>query len=258
MWAEKDLNASGKLSDDSAKLLALFNISRIVNDTGRGMGFPPSYAEAQVEPHLGRVIHVPHPTPAIFAPQLVKLSPPSGVERPMLWREDFAVPLDPQASATLGFLGEFLKAMNPQLKLSSASRIPVLELPAEYPAEKIDKPSVEREGTTQIQDYQVTTDEVRLKLEAPENGYLQISHPWYPTLAVYQDNMRVKSYRSSINLIVLPIQAGVHSFRIVPERSHLRQSTGSFSAIVLLLTLLVPILSGLSNRRTKSGETLGF
>ena len=248
-WAEKDLNTTGRLSENSATLLGLFNISRIVNDTGRGMGFPPSYSDARIEePYLGQVIPVPNPTPVIFAPQLAKLLPPPGVERPMLWSENFLPQADAQALATLRFLSEFIDVMHPQLMSSSASRIPVLELPEGYRPDEGESATHAPHNVLQLHDYQVTTDQVSLKLDVQESGYLEFSHPWYPTIAVYKDDQRIKAIRSTINLIVVPIEAGTHTFRIIPERSFLRQTTGIFSALILGLTICVPLVTRLSRR----------
>lgn len=256
-WAERDLNTTGKLSENSAMLLGLFNISRIVNDTGRGMSFPPSYSDARIEePYLGQVIPVPTPTPVIFAPQLVKLLPPPEVERPMLWGESFLPPADARALATFRFLSEFIGAMQPQLMFSSASRIPVLELPEGYRPNKKETATHVPHNVLQLHDYQVTTGQVSLKLDVQESGYLEFSHPWYPTIAVYKDDQRIKAIRSTINLIVIPVEAGTHTFRIIPERSFLRQATGTFSALILGLTICVPLVNSLLRRRSLADEKL--
>ncbi|MEF8702983.1 MAG: 6-pyruvoyl-tetrahydropterin synthase-related protein [Candidatus Accumulibacter sp. UW26] len=245
LWAERDLREAGRLSAGSAALLGIFNVSRIVSDDGRSMGLPASVAEAIDEgPQLGRTLRVAHPTPALFAPDLGLLPDQSALERPMLWREGLPSQPLPQAVALRRFLENFLHTLEPRLPLLAASRIPVYSLPDGHASRAVGaRAETNSEPALVVVDHQVSADSVKLRLLVKAAGYLQISHAWYPTLAVFDNGQRVSTNRSAIGLIVVAVQPGLHDFRIQPQRSSLRRNLGALGLASLILTLAVPLLN---------------
>lgn len=248
--AEQDLrNGAGQLSENSATLLALFNVGRIVNDTGTGMGFPASVAGTTDDgPQLGRSLRIAHPTPVLFAPALAVMPDRSTLERPILWREEI-IPPEAHAAAVGQVVRDYLALLAPTLPELRAARIPVYALPAGAPAVAPAAADTSGQPALKILDYQVREDAVDLKVDVPSTGFLQLGHPWYPTLAVTDNGRRVVASRSAIDLIVLPIEPGTHHLHIVTERSALRWQLGAFSLAVLVVTLIIPVVGRLRRGR---------
>lgn len=245
LWAERDLREAGRLSAGAAALLGIFNVSRIVSDDGRSMGLPRSVAETIDEgPQLGRTLRVAHPTPVLFAPDLSLLPDQSDLERPMLWREGLASQPIPQVAALRRFLVDFLHTLEPRLQLLAASRIPVYSLPDGHVSQAVGaRAETSSEPALVVVDHQVSADLVQLRLLVKTAGYLQISHTWYPTIAVFDHGQPVSTSRSAIGLIVVAVQPGLHDFRIQPQRSSLRWALGALGLASLILTLAVPLLN---------------
>jgi hypothetical protein len=243
MKAEYDLRQQLQLSPKSEALLAMLNVGRIVNDAGSAMGLPAGMEGAQQEPPLGRVIRIASATPAIFAPALTYMTPVPELERPLLWREEFFAP-DDRARMTQEFVDRVLDEMayRPELKL--AERIPVRDpvgTPSNHGASS--QLAGVASAVIKVTRYAVTADRVTLALTSASAGYLQLSHPWYPTLEVFHNGRRIEPLRGTFNLIVAPVEAGQNTYLIVPSRSSMRVAFGWFSAGVLGLTLLVPLVS---------------
>ncbi len=108
----------------SESLLAMLNVGRIINDTGRSRGFDASFPAATDEPPLGRVIHLAAAAPVVFAPTLAPIDLPPAIERPLVWHESFRGWTDPQVQRMSAFLDRVLETMQyqPAQRMENPSR----------------------------------------------------------------------------------------------------------------------------------------
>jgi len=240
MRAERDLVDQGTLSAGSESLLAMLNVGRIINDTGRSLGFDASVPGATDEPPLGRVIHIAAAAPVVFAPTLAPIDLPPAIERPLVWHESFRDWTDPQAQRMSAFLDRVLQTMQYQPAQRVAARILMPTLPA---GDGLTTPGEEAQTAVSVKRYTVSADRVDLMVAVSAPGFLQLSHPWYPTLQVLHNGKHIAPLRGVLNLIVVPALAGDNEYRLSPARSSLRRAVGTFSAIVLVSVLVTPLLA---------------
>jgi len=243
MRAQQDLRARGELSALSEAMLVMLNVGRIVNDTGHVMGLPQGIHGTVEEPPLGRVLKI-EATPAIFSSRIVTIDPPEALERNLLWREDFETPHE-AAGRTQRFVEYVFALMEFEPAASIAGRIPVRQAQGEHPALPVPEITSNSSGEPKIAvaRYSVAHDEVLLDVNSSQAGFLQLSHAWYPTLEVFRNDTRIVPLRGTFNLIVVPVQAGENSYRIIPRRSGLRMALGWLAGATLLFVLLVPLLT---------------
>lgn len=237
--ANSELRQNGVLSPDTQNLLAMLNVSRVVNDYGRGMGLPGQLAGTVVEPPLGRILPVPHSTPVLFAPELVAIMPPATLEKPIVWDEHYRDPMTPQATGLLDFIEQIRRTMLPLTEQRQATRLAVRELPAGYQPPPRD-PATAR---VRLDHYQVTSDRVWLTVATDRPGFLQLAHPWYPLLEVRDNGAVVSPLRSTLGLLVVPVTAGTHAIELQPRRSTVRVAFGVLGVVSLVGALSVPFVS---------------
>ena len=251
MRAERDLRTDGALGDDARALLAMLNVGFIVNDTGRGMGFPSSLPTNAEAPALGRYIAIETATPAVFAPSLFARPPEPGLEESMVWRDDYLDAPTPMTERIDEFLSETLQAMAFRPDEAVADRLPVREPIDDAPASAAEAELSPPAGL-RIDAYEVTADRVTLVATAPTDGWLQLAHPWYPTLAVDWNGEAIEPLRGAFNLLVVPALAGENLYSVRPYRSALRIASGVFCAATLLIVLIVPIYTSTIARRRRA------
>ena len=234
--AERELGQTHTVSPETRSLLAMLNVSRIVNDSSRGMGLPESYAGSVEEPPLGRVIPVPEATPVLFAPRLIKIVPPAGLEKPLVWGEHYQDPMTDQAVHLLDFIEQVRTAMALVPEERRATQIPVQDLPAESSF------STENHATGRIRldSYRVTRDTVHFIVTTDSHGFLQLAHPWYPLLQVRHNGALITPLKSTLGLLVVPAVPGSNSIDIEPSRSSLRVALGALGFGGLLASFLIP------------------
>lgn len=251
MRAQRDLALSGTVSESTKSLLAMLNVGRIVNDTGHSMGFPPEVAPADEEGPLGRALRIPNATPIVFSTTLAAMSPTPDIERPLLWHESFDGWRDPRVVGANAFLDLAIAAMDYRPENRSAAALLVRQLPE---ADNLGADYVEPAAPAIIREYTVSPDRVSLVVVAPAAGFVQLSHPWYPTLQVLHNGKRVEALQGAFNLMVLPALSGENRYEIVPLRSNLRRATGWFSLLVLILILATPVVARRIAKRHGSDE----
>ncbi|MFO1430318.1 MAG: hypothetical protein U1F76_09295 [Candidatus Competibacteraceae bacterium] len=234
--AQQELRKFYSLSPETRSLLAMLNVSRIVNSFSNGMGLPESYAGSIEEPPLGRVISMPEATPVLFAPGLIKIVPPAGLEKPLVWSEHYQEPMTAQALHLLDFIEQVRQAMLPVPAQRRAARIPVQELPVDAPPLS-DSHAGDR---IRLDSYRVTGNTVHLAVTTDSPGFLQLAHPWYPLLQVKHNGVLITPLKSTLGLLVVPAVAGSNSIEIQPSRSAIRIVLGALGWGGLLAGFLIP------------------
>jgi hypothetical protein len=253
MLAERDLRRDGALTEESRAMLAMLNVGLIVNDHGRGMGFPERFAAGAEAPPIGRHIEIEAATPAVFAPALFQLEPDPELDRGMVWRSGYLEPPDPKTERLAAFLEQALQAMAYRPEAAAAGRLPVRELPAgALPGANAVADAAAPEPLA-VEAYEVTADRVTLAVTAPADGWLQLAHPWYPTMTVTLNGEDIDPVRGAFNLMVVPALAGENLYVIAPHRSLLRIVMGILCALVLLAVLAVPVAGPVLARRRRRG-----
>jgi hypothetical protein len=247
--AERELRQTHTLSPATRSLLAILNVSRIVNHSGHGMGLPESYAGSVEEPTLGRVIPVPEATPVLFAPRLIEIVPPAGLEKPLVWGNHYQDPMTDQAIHLLDFIEQVRETMALVPEKKMAAQIPVQELPADFPASNENHPA----GRIRLVSYRVTRDSVEFVVSAGSHGFLQLAHPWYPLLQVRHNGTLVTPLKSTLGLLVVPALPGLNSIEIEPRRSPLRIAFGGLGLGGLVASFLIPWVY---NRRSRSTQMM--
>lgn len=227
--AERDLKERGELSAFPRQMLAIFNTSRLVADTGEGMGFPSAVTSAREEGVLGRAIALSHATPVVFSPALALLPPPEGIEKPFFVDSNFHRNDDPRIPVTESFVRRVHRAMAWDEASTFAAVLPVQELPR---GTRAVHPGPER-WKAGLLSYRIGMRTASLAVRSERPGWVQVSHPWHPDLRITRNGKLVKPIRGSIGLMVLPLEAGLNRYEIVAERSRLRVVMGWISALAL-------------------------
>lgn len=244
---ERDLRASGRIGDSTLSLLRLFNVGYIVNDRGDAMGLPDSIVANHEGDPLGRALRIERATPAVWAPRVERIEGADVNTRPMLWREEFVA-----YSGQVARLDSYLEAVVTRMEFApdsrTAQRLP-LAVEAGAAAERCGNAPPADSPALMIHSVAVTHDRVALAVAVPACGFLQLSHPWYPTLAVKVDGMQVDALRGALGQLVVPVEAGSKSITIEPQRSEARVVFGWASAAALLSSLVIPLVAGIVRRR---------
>lgn len=202
--AESDLHATGVLSSETERLLALFNVGRIICNTALANGCPASIHTSVDDAVLGRFIAVPA-MPAVFSRRLAALTMPPGLDKPMLWPEDFrSLASEPRRDAIAALLRRFDAAEDIDATTQTARAIAVRDDMAATDALQVAVP-----WHPIIQDYAVTLTAVTLRVETDAAGYVQLSNPWFPSTKITVNGASVQPLHGAIGLMVVPIQPGV-------------------------------------------------
>lgn len=245
--AESDLRENGTLSPATLQLLAMLNVDRIVSDNGTGMGLPAGISGLVEDGPLGSVLRVPDPTPVLFAARLVTMAPPPGADHPPLWGDAFGARASAQAQAVDRFLDDVVSAMAFVPENASATAIPIRP---DQPAVRGDwgatEPLPDDAVPLQVVDYKVEAQRVVLQVRVASAGYVQLAHPWYPFQSVEIDGHPAETLRGTLNLLVLPIEAGEHVITVTAYRSNLRRILGGGTVLLLVGVLAV---AGIATRR---------
>lgn len=237
--AERDLRAGGALGPDTARALAMLNTAVIIGEQKAGLGLPEKIKGASEEATLGRALRVNNPTPLLFARTLSLADPSAALDKPLLWNEDFAR----QSAETVraeSFLKAAINAMGIRPETQSADRI-VVRAGVGPPLSNDPQPGGAWDGA--VRDYRIGFDEIRFVIESREAGFAQLAHSWYPFLRVEQDGKQITPWRSTLNLLVVPVHPGLNEYVITPTRTPLRVSLGWLSAAVTLGLVAVCVLA---------------
>ena len=226
------LVGDGHISPEDLRLLSVFNVTRVICFQSFSSGCPgylPTDAEA---PALGRYIAVPDASPVIFSRQLVALTPPPLLDKPMVWREDFQ-PDTSQVAGINRFLNQYLLAAQIEPTQRLAGAIPVRHLPV-----KRGDFSASQSWHPVLHSYHVGEQSVRLTLSADQPGYVQITHPWYPGTVVLDNGQPIDPMQGALDLMVLPVTSGQHTIVIMPAMTRIESISLAISLVALVLIFI--------------------
>ena len=251
--AAGELRKEGRVGPRTLSLLRLLNVTRIICSTPSTMGCPENFVQATEETPLGRVIHIDNAGPAVFAQQLIAMAPPDNLDKPMLWAEDFADKQNSQVQRTESFLDEYLSNAGFSWESRKAEALPVRNVPVGVPERSSNKP----DWRPSVTDYRVSLQRVRLTITANGPGYAQLTHPWYPATAVDLNGKRITPLQGALDLLVIPLAAGINSIIIEPVTTPVRRDAAMVSAAMLVIAGLVATAIGVfewHQRRKRSAE----
>ncbi len=249
--AETDLRGQGALSERTADLLALLNVTRIICVTARENGCPLSFSGSVVDGPLGRVVPVGNATPVLFSRRLVTVPAPGDLDKPMFWVWNFDDG-DARVPRVFAYLDAYLANAQPDLVTRQAARLPVFGPPAQGVA--ADSPGEDARVDEipwhpALTDYAVSLETVTAVVDTDRAGYVQLAHPWFPATIVRVNGVPVTPLEGALHLIVVPIEPGVSRIEIVPTITPVRRVSAFVSLAALTLTLAVPAIGWLRGRR---------
>ena len=98
-----------------------------------------------------------------------------------------------------------------------------------------------------LRSYRVGLDRVELAIELAQDGFLQLAHPWFPSTIVTVNGVAVQPLRGALDLLVLPVRAGLSVItlrdRLTPARTAGLFVSGAGLLLILAGTLLLSRLS---------------
>jgi hypothetical protein len=241
---ESDLRDTAGLKPGTVALLGLFNVARVICSSNVANGCPASIRDSVEDAVLGRFIPVPA-SPVIFSRRLLVQAVWPNLEKPMLWREDYLAPgALPRIAAIDEALHEFLAIEGIDITTNTARAIAI----------QGSIPAVATEDATawrpEIRGYSVTLDRVRLEVEANAPGYVQLAHPWFPSTRVTVNGSTVQPLRGAIELLVVPIGAGVSVIELQDGWTGIRRLSAAMSLLGIIAIL---ITAGLAYSRGSPG-----
>ncbi len=254
--AQRDLNRDGRLSPAVAQLLSVLNVARIICNSPVAAGCPPRLAGLRDDGPLGAMLPVARPTPVLFSQQLVQMRPPPGLDKPMLWVEQFAPPV-PQVTRIEAFLREYLGAARPDLATDIAAAIPVQTAAPLVVSTDAGHGSDAGGGTAsgawrpELREYRVTLQQVSVTVASDRPGYVQLAHPWFPSGRVLVNHRPAEAMVGAWHLLVVPIQAGVSVIEVMPATSAIRVLSGWISLFGVLAGLAVPLAAAWRRKRQR-------
>ncbi len=245
--AEQELRAGGRLSNGTKSLLALFNVRRILCFGSFAIGCPASFADIVEEGPLGRIVRIDGAGPALFSRKLVELSPPGGLDKPMLSHEAFQKPSrDPVVTPLDQFLDQYLADAGLEPGSDIAQALPVRHLPSRM----IGSGAADAVLHATLQRYDVGLQTVAATVDIDQPCYLQLSHPWYPATEIRVDGHVVEPLEGSLNLFVIPLEtSGMHTVELRPVVTTIRAASTWVSLFFLALTLVLPLLTAMRRSR---------
>lgn len=245
--AADELRRGGVLGEHTLSLLRLMNVTRIVCFTPTAAGCPQHFLGAREEGPLGRVIHLPDASPVVFSRRLVPLAPPPGLDKPMLWADSFDAGVPPQqVSETVDRLDDYIRKLGLARTGNMRAALPVRSLGSWTPDLPDDQPWHPRLTT-----YQVSLQSVSMEITSDGSGYAQLSHPWYPGNQLRVDGTVVQPLQGTLNLLVVPVHAGVNSIDIEPASTAIRHNSALAATLVFGITIGSALLMGIRERRQR-------
>ncbi|MFO1027483.1 MAG: hypothetical protein U1E70_20085 [Acetobacteraceae bacterium] len=239
LQSEFDLTRSGRLTPDTAAALGLFNVARVICFSSIAVGCPATIQDTQENAALGRFLALPA-SPVLFSRTLTEFRPDPKLAKPMLWSEDYRGGRGgPHVAALDGALREVLRIEAPDFTARTASALAVQgPLPRVTAADSAWHPV--------LRSYAVGLDTVRAEVETDGPGYVQLAHPWFPSMRVTINGQAVQPIRGSIDLLVVPLPAGQSVIVLHDGWTAMRLASAGISAVGLLLILGVTVAAGRS------------
>ncbi len=229
--SERELTDTKQLSPETRTALGVFNVGRLVCASSIDNGCPPSLHDATDDKVLGPVVPITA-TPVLFSRTLVPFTPDPHFGKPMLWEEDFSAPASqPRIAAIDEVMRQFLDIEKPDLTTRMAAALAIQGTPPEHP------PGADHPWHPVLLNYSVGLDTVRLTVETDEPGYVQLSHPWFPSMRVTVNDQAVQPLRGAIDLMVVPIQPGRSTITLRDGWTPVRRISAFISVLGVLLAL---------------------
>jgi hypothetical protein len=250
--AERDLRMDGRLGSDAESLMQMLNVTRVVCNGPFTNGCPRGFSGLVSEGPLGAVLPIPNAGPALFSNDLKTLAPPEGLDKPMLWKEDFAVePSEPRIAETVEFLHRFVRGEQFDPASRMAGSILVRRLPRESRASPPDSTA----WHPRVLGYSVGLQRVSMTIASDGYGWAQLAHPWYPASEVRINGRPTEPLEGSIGLMVVPIVPGINAIEIAPVMTPIRAATSAISIVSLLVAILAAGLIGHYGHRWRQVKT---
>lgn len=245
--AEAELQATGTISPKLRAMLGVFNVSKLICSTAIANGCPAGFKDTKDDPVLGRYVPIAA-SPAIFSRRLVQENLVPGVDKPMLWPVFYSLPW------MAGFIRDidatiarFIEIEQPDPATASARAIPVQQ------AVPVGAGAPDGPWTATVRSYAVSLDRVSMRIETDGTGWVQLSHPWFPSTVVTINGVAVQPLRGMIGLIVLPVEPGVSVIELREGGTTVRRVSMMVSLIGLLAILLGTVLLARHDRRKDHG-----
>jgi hypothetical protein len=241
MRLDRELN-EGRVGDETLRLLAALDVSRVIFDAGDRLGFPEDLPGTVVDGPLGRIIAVPEATPALFAPALVPAEGIPDADRPLLWptMADTGLARDAEAAAR-GVLAAM--AVDLERRMAAAILLPANE------AARGEATGPARAEALAIRAIEERRESVSLRLETPMAGFVQLAYAFHPWLQARVDGAAVLPIRTATGLVAIPVPAGAVDIEMRAAASALRRGFNWLSLAGLLAVLAVPLLPARGRRR---------
>lgn len=232
--AARDLRQTGRLSAEAEAGLGLFNVRRVICYGATALGCPDTIVGGVDDPVLGRYLPVPG-APVLFSRLLVSLEPDRGLEKPVLWGDDFqASRLDPRIPSIRATLQALLRIEQPDFAAGRA-----VALAVRGPAGAL--PAARQPWHATLTAYAVTLDRVSLTIDSDAPGFVQLAHPWFPSTRVSLDGQAVLPWQGSAGLMVLPLPAGHSTIILRDGWTPVRRLAAWLSAAGVLLTIGIAV-----------------
>jgi hypothetical protein len=241
--AEADLRRDGVLSRQSAGLLALFNVSRILCSTSQATGCPDRFVARVPEGLLGGIVRIPGATPVLFSRCLTAVPMHPERDKPMVWPDSFT-PDTPLVTSLATYLRGYIGQLNPDWSAREAACLPVAAIPPAQP-----DPGASGPWHPRLDDYAVSLDRVTVVVTTDGPGYVQLAHPWFPGNAVRVNGLGVTPAEGPLHLVVVPLQPGTSRIEITPFATPVRLFALGISAAAATATVLIALIGVLARRR---------
>jgi len=212
--AEADLRAQRRLSAAVRSLFAALNIGWVVGHDGVRLGLPAGWADGSADPAIGAHWRIPEATPVMASGHLIAVPRPPYFDAYRFWNSEFESHT-PAADAALVAVAESVRRMDADPASRRATALLVMDAPAAGSA-------AARAPVISLDDYQVTSGQVHLRLRADRPGFVRLAHPVSPFAVVTLNGQRIVPMADVFNLIVLPIAAGESDILITGTPSRLR------------------------------------
>ena len=222
--AEADLVARHTFSAATRSLLAGLNVGWIVGHSGIRMGLPADWPGLIADPAIGAHWRITDATPVLASGQLIAVPRPAYFDSEPFWNYQFEGHF-PLAEASLAAVADYAR----RIGADPASRRAAAFLVIDAPSAGDDA----RAPVIALDDYKVTSGQVRLRLHADGPGFVRLAHPVSPFAVVTLNGQRVTPMADVFNLIVLPIAAGESDILITGTPSRLRVACFWITAITL-------------------------
>jgi hypothetical protein len=230
--AETDLRSTQRLQPLTRDLMAAFNVGKIICNSPISNGCPDSFDPSVKDSELGRFVPISDATPVIFSRNLIRMSFGGGVEKPMLWDEDFYLkPPSVRVEHIRETLADWRKTEQFDLAHRQAAFIAVKDLPPDYVS-----PATDEAWRPTLESYHVGLQRTTFRFQSDIAGYAQLACPWYPGISVLVNGLKVRPLEGTLNFVVVRLPAGKTLIELRPELTGIERTSLFISLFGLIAT----------------------